>query len=345
MKVTIPSKLWTDQIGTAICLPFSSYEVKIFPTLLQFNDVDSNKSHEIVLGLKGPLLAYYLELNIERSEINCRMQLKDGFVSFTILAKDQAIFFKLERHFEESIKVNGKPLNVKKEVELFKAETFEKERIEKLFLGELKTKSILELIQKDELESTLPSLFQLGQQVKPLVSPVREENFLLLDTLKTLKREKKECEQGWALFFKMAITGIFSPRAKDQSFQGIYPSYKGQLQSSAILYEAYLILRSYFFIEEEGHLTFLPHLFSYLHQGKLFQLQTEVGVVSFEWSRGEIRTVEFEANQTTALTFTFPKGLKTCRLLSKNHSSTMKGKTFTFDATQGSRYRFDNFKR
>lgn len=135
--------------------------------------------------------------------------------------------------------------------------------LERLSLGSHKAQDWDLVTRRMDLKEILPLVFALGQKV-----PFR--SFEEMPSPSNL--------QAVESFYRSHFEGMLIP--KEETFLSL----------------AFQVIRSLFFKEEESNFSLLQHCL--FPEGRMVNIQTKIGVLSFEWSKHRLRRAVFEAKET-----------------------------------------------
>ena len=130
IKIAARLKLFCHLPGTTCVIPKTALQVQVFPTLLRFTDLLTEKTWDEKVEWKGPVEGFTVELDLEKGSVEVFGKTAAGF---------------------RRIKIKEQP--------------FKPEKLERLSLGK-HTKLDWELVcRRMDMEEMAPVLFQLGQLV------------------------------------------------------------------------------------------------------------------------------------------------------------------------------------
>lgn len=164
---------------------------------------------------------------------------------------------------------------------------------EKLSLGITKKQEWERIKERRDLREIFPLWLKMAS-----FSPVAKKKF---------PGELKDLEKLFLSYF----SGIFVPRAVDTDHQNLLP----QLNEIplSLLSEGAGFIRSLFFQEKEGTLSFLPSLPSTFLCGRFTSLSFSLGKLSIEWSKKNLRRVMMQIERDGELILLL-QNAKTCRV-------------------------------
>jgi len=317
MKITISQKLrpFSHRPGVACLIPGTCLSVEAFPTLLRF------AGFEYPIDVKGPIKNFTLIQDLER---NCVFISGDG--------KDRSYRFRLQAFNGGFELFSQKPKE--KKIFAFSLSFFLPLTWEKLSLGSHKSQDWDLVMRRSDLKEILPVIFGLGQKI-PLMN--KQPSGSILSLLNEAQLQD---------FCSVAFSDILVPREKDEQHLGLVPSdEKFEGRPFILLQEAFLLIRSLFFRQNERRLEFLPStLFA---SGRLINLQVPgVGEIDMEWASYRLRRVVIRANCSGELLFTFPQDVSCFRFTvskSLKHKKHLVGDPFL--VKMGYTYFLDRFQK
>lgn len=295
--------------GVSMVLPGTHDTVRLYPTRIELHP-SSGEQKEWDLPLSGPVEKFVATMDLERSEVALMGSCKTGHFRY-FLGPDHTL-----RTCRR--KSDG-------------------QKCERLSFGSHAHFSLERLEKRLDPREIFPLWHRLSLLTPPVATERnREGMFALLEQSLPLSLIE---------LFKAGCTDLFVPRLRDTQFHGIVP--KGDAMGSAfhLIKDGGKKLRAHFFLEEDDKLHLLPaRLFSPC--GKMTDIETSWGTLSFEWSSFKLRRVQLLAKKTGALLFRFPKELKRFRwsLASKRSSSPLSTDT-TVEINSGEIYEGDRFEK
>ena len=104
MKITIAERLhpFSHEIGTKFLLPKSSWAVEVFPTRLNFCDLEGKgDSFYLCFDFSGPIQGFTAELNLELGGLSVFGMTRKGHMCYRLCAKEDGIWLTMEKVPEE----------------------------------------------------------------------------------------------------------------------------------------------------------------------------------------------------------------------------------------------------
>lgn len=277
--------------GTCCLIPFSQWQVEVFPSLLKFKNLVSGAFQEMPIHFIGPLLDFTVELDLEGGCIRVFGHTQAGYRRYQIFMKKEGICL----HFDKE----------KREV-VIPAEFVEIEASqERLSLGREKQLDWELVKRRKDMREILPLLFRLGQIVP------RMERMSMPPPA-----SKLEIEDYFLKLFLVGFKGMLMPSLIDIEHQGISLSLHTFFHSPfQLVHETKNQIRALFFQEEENSFSFLPLLAPSFHEGRMMDIKTSQGdTISFEWSKKLLRQVVIDPGKKRTVELKVQKELKSYRL-------------------------------
>ncbi|HEY4255523.1 MAG TPA: hypothetical protein VGM34_04175 [Chlamydiales bacterium] len=266
--------------GTHCVIPGSDYVVQVFPTLIKVQG-----GGEFLTHLTGPVEEFTVQLDLERDCVFVWGRAKEGYFRLRLEALEEGLVLTVLR---------GSALQLKTKEKLVLAtggSLLSRKPAERLSLGGFKAQDWELIRRRANLAEISPTLFLLGQKI-PRVSAVSIPDL-------------KSC-------FLSSFSSLFFPHLIDPFHQGIATAEASD--PLEILPACYQKIRS-FLIDEMRILPALPHDW---HAGRALRLETAVGSIDLEWTKGMIRRMAFRPTTEKPVEFTFPKQVRSFRTTVKD---------------------------
>ncbi len=303
MKITIAERLrpFSHSLGSLFPIPGTPWRVQIYPTRLIFSE-EGGKTLFFDLEVKGPVKGFTAELDLERG----RIRVWGEGMRYALFAEEQGIWIDWE-------KGGGKRALLVPCSEGYVPPSC----LDRLSLGMHKAQEWEKIKGRLDLKELFPLWLRIAQSSPQERGEGVGGMWALLDTCRqaVVERRKVEIVSLFRTFFQAAFEGVFVPRAEDTEFQGIVEqgSFKGSVL--ALLTESAEIVRSLFFVEDEGVLLLLPCVPPEFHCGRWLGGGTRSGIrLSMEWTKKCLRQVSLSSETAQAVTLKLPKGLVSCRV-------------------------------
>lgn len=323
MHIKIAERLhpFSHQSGTFCLIPYTTWEVQVFPTRLYFRNLQTSKDFDLRLSLKGPVKNFTVEEDLEQGFIRIFGESLEGYIEY-LIEKDKIHFKKLPL---TGILCGTKTVHKGMSYELplqIAALTDSKER---LSLGMHRSQD-WDMVKR---RADLKEIFPIWLRLAALIPEEKITQLPDVGTLTLLNACQKAIDQGeknhlvplFTQLFQVAFQGILSPRLSDELFLGIVPDAKipPQLSPLVILHLGAKLIRSLFFKEEGEMISFLPTLPPEFHSGR-FILGDEI---SIEWSKKLIKKIIWKSKDDREVLLKLQSPIQSFRL---RHSLKDRGK-------------------
>ncbi len=331
MKITIAERFhpFSHENGTVFLLPNSSFSVRIFPTRLEFIDLEG-KMESFFLGFDcvGPFTDFTAELDLEQGLLRVFGMTKKGYMRYLIFAKNDGIWLTLEKIPEEKLLCRRSfppsQLTLAKEESLlislpFKNETLTKNQ-ERLSLGMHKAQDWALIRRRLDFKEIFPLWLALSRWTPLRHAMSTQGNYLLIEEcLQRIEHgEKQKVLESFKSLFLAAFDGVLVPRLFDTEHQGILPEV--MLQNPlpaplALITKGASLIRSLFVHGEDNFIAILPCLPPEFHSGRMIGVQALKGVIlDFEWSKKCLRRLQISSIHGMNIVLKLPKGIRSCRV-------------------------------
>ncbi len=304
----------TEEFGQSFLLANSDCEVKIFPALIQFFQIDRPNRVDLQLDIKGPIQKFLVEYDLEKSRLTVSLQTDDGFLKYQLKAENYRIYFYLDRVYSKGLKINQEIVSLRELREVFEIETIANSNPARLTLGSMKNKDAFMIVKNKEIETLLPWFFFLAQKIPSTVVAHFSEYIAKMIV------DKRNLDKFFRMIFSSVLDGFFVPRSFDFTHQGLPEIFDSTYSNLSKIKALVQFFQNILIDVQNGTLSFLPHLPKSWHQGKLEDFKISNLNVSFSWSCGQIKKVEILSKIDQNLTLIFPKNIKSFRLKDGNRS-------------------------
>lgn len=332
MKITIAERIhpFSHQLGTKFLLPKSSLTVQVFPTRLQFADLENPSIAFFVdLTFAGPIKEFNSELDLEHGLLRVFGKTRDGYMRYLVQAGIDGVLLTMEkipngivecRHSLSPITFSlskEEPLLIPLSLADCKGATGD----ERLSLGLHKAQEWESICSRLDFKEIFPLWHRLCAWMPTLRRSSHEGNYQLLEECrrKIENREKEHVLEAFEHFFLSSFEGVLTPRLFDTQYQGILQAFAKQNTSIALLpllTEGGSLIRSMFFQENQNELAILPCLPAQFHCGRMTGVKTSQGsVIDFEWTKKNLRRLRLLSSASGGKAcLKLPKGIASCRL-------------------------------
>lgn len=312
----------TKRFGLNFLIKNSNVEVKIFPALLTFQQLDSKETVSFAIDIKGPVKKFLIEYPLDKEYIRVSMATSEGFLAYRLQAENQQITFFLEKSFNKKVPLNQQIIEEKEKIKILSCSTKICRNQSMLFLGSMKKKDSASVLEEGDLKTILPWFFYLAQSVPDvnhqlIIDKDYQDKFL----------DKRNCKCALELLFKSVFEGFFCPRSEDFSYQGVkYLFNKDESNQKKLIVFKELLLNIFISILDQK-IIFLPSLPKMFHQGEVINLPISDAILSFSWSCGKLQRVKIHSFKIQTMHLVFPKEIKNFKILNgeniniKNHET------------------------
>lgn len=354
MRITIAERLrpYSHTPGVWVPLPRSSLEVQVFPAFIRIRDLSEAYPRdlgEVSVAILGPVDQFTVVLDLERGLIRVWGKSLGGFFRYRLSAVSSArsISIVIEKSPSEGLHFSESSL-----IFLIKESSdIELQEKERLSLGNHKAQDWDAVCRRLNPIEFFPVWYRLGRLV-PEVSFQPDLGMSLL-----LKKCEHAIQAGapehilshFRTLFRVAFTGIMSPRLTDEYHHGIpIPKPDSSVKNSPLflLKKGSELIRRLFLDVSGNNVHFLPAIPPEFHCGRFLQVTCgSLGEVDIEWTKKNMRQLIFRAASDETLIFHFPYGIKKFRL---RHGDKDRGEYLScggeLKVCQGNHYFFDNFQ-
>lgn len=310
--------------GTCFLLPLTSWKVNVYPTRLQFFDLNGQAPDFFLdFPFKGPVKEFTAQLDLEQFRLNVWGRTKEGWMRYALFVHQGKTLLCFEKMPGNTCVISHSSGFYHS---LYKEEPFEigaasmqTPCLERLSLGLSKSLEWEKVKQRCNLKELFPLWLRLGQQL-PKMEGSSEGIFALLEECanKVMAKDKVQLEEVFTTFFLASFEGVFVPRLEDTDFQGIIEKKALATQDKKALFllqKSAEIIRSLFFKEEEGKIALLPCLLPSFACGRMKGMTTSSqAVLDIEWTKHFLRNVSLRSLSQQTLLLQLPKGVVSCRI-------------------------------
>jgi hypothetical protein len=327
MNIAIAERLrpFSHAAGTLFLIPGTSWAARVFPTRLEFSDLEGREeSFFLLFDFEGPIKEFTAELDLEQSRLCVFGKTRKGFMRYELCAKQGGIELTIERAPLEKVGVNHSLLSsfflskgeskqvcrTSQQGELLKGE--------RLSLGMHKAQDWDLMCRRLDCKEIFPHWFCLSGLSSASCS--LSDFYLLEECRKKIEqRDKEQILEAFEHLFLAAFGGLLVPRFFDSDHQGLAPCQTTSVQGISpmpLMVESGKLIRSLFIQEGEGVVSLLPCLPTQFHCGRLVGVKTSSHVqFDIEWSKKTLRRVVVVPGATQVLQLQLPKGVRSCRVV------------------------------
>ncbi len=345
MKIAIAQKNrpFSHQLGTWFLLPKTSWSVQVFPTRLNFANLEeTQETFRVDFPWRGPLKEFTAQLDLESASLSVFGMTQEGYMRYCLEARGEGLWLDLDKAPGKKVALSGsnfkeKRLSNKESmllVSCFVCDSLNKER---LSLGSHKAQEWSRMKERFDFKELFPLWLQLSALVPK--TPHRP-----IESLKEHKRV--ELLKAFTSFFLSTFKGVFVPRLCDEEHQGL-PQEKTTIPLLSLLTESGRAIRSLFY-QETDELILLPCLPPEFSCGRMVSIQTHAShLLHFEWTKKALRRVVLTPATDGEVHLRLPKGITACRLQTKGRVRSKlevsKEGRLTLPLEQGSTLQLDRF--
>lgn len=311
----------------AVLIPGSSTLFTCYPCRLEgFNLFQMKPLFCLEFKINNFFLDFTSEVDFEKKVLRLFGRPEAGFIEIKVFKKDQGIYLKLERCFQDRLELilDGKALilNVKETLKIAEENFAIFDSNERVDFGVSKKQDLLSIEQSKCLKQYLPYIFSLGTKLKlqdPLTS-VYPLNFIKTWPLLNQNELKKALEKVLFGFFS---TG-FIPTFDDVYHQGLACDQNAKISPLYLLSKIAFWFKDGVIKHSGSTLEFFSQIPTELVAGKACDLCFDFGKVHIEWTKGFLRQIILVIEKDVGLDLVFPKNVKSYRMKKnkKIHPST-----------------------
>jgi hypothetical protein len=349
MRITIAERLrpFSHQPGTCFILPGSNLSFQIFPSFIRVHDLSGQKLqsvYEIQLDIQGPVKDFTIQQDLEKAHINVWGHSQAGY-----------FFYKLSAIQDEPSRFLA---TIEKKIPSF--QVWPQEQVNKtsfvasyttrLSMGMHKAQNLMHLRNRSDMAEIFPLWLRLGA-----LTPVNRSSIEPEGTLALLSACEEAIFQGKRLEIVPSFRNVFlagfslglCPRLQDEEHQGFcLPELVSNVSPLSLLTEGARLIKSLFIQTSALGISILPVLPPEFHAGRLINMETDFGLIHFEWSKKAIRRLILEAKVSQDVQLIFQKDISRFRLRSNSQDRghvMLVGKNIALE--NGHTYFLDRFER
>ncbi len=323
MKLTIAQRLhpFSHQNGTKFLLPQTSFCVQVYPTRLEFTDLEGREApFFIALDFTGPIVDFTAELDLEQGVLRIFGTTQKGYMRYFLFARKDGIQLKLEKAPGEQVMchLSSSPAAfclTKGEsllIPMLLRDADGKKREERLSLGMHKAQNWELVRRRSDFKEIFPVWLALGRWVP--ATEAEGNYFLLEECRKNIEtKNKAELLGSFQKLFLAAFDGVLVPRLVDKEHQGIVQQTQLDLPPLPLLTRGASLIRSLFVQEIAGKIAILPCLPAEFHCGRMTGVQIGDLSLDFEWSKKSLRSLRIVSPLDAEMCLSL-KTIRSCRL-------------------------------
>ncbi len=302
MRIDIALKLhpFSHRAGIRCLIPFTTWEVQVFPAKLFFRNFVNSHTEELALPISGPVKGFTVLLHLEKERIEIFGKGAKGY--FRYFLTGEGISFVKDKHIAlPFLKKESLPSNPLR-----------------LSLGVHKKQDWEFVQRRADLAEIFPFWVRLAQVIPQSPLPKKP-----VGTMTLIEEGKLD------LFFQAGFQGILCPRFNDEHHLGLIHDTEIEASPLGLLHLGATHIRRLFFQEEGDRLIFLPRLPKELHAGRITHILTEQGDrIDMEWSKKALKKVIFCPRSSRSIKLVLQAKLRFFRL---RKSARQKGLTVKRD--------------
>ncbi len=326
MKLTIAERMhpFSHLNGTKFLLPQTSLCIQVFPTRLEFIDLEGD-AFFLTLDFAGPIHDFTAELDLEQGVLRVFGMTQKGHMRYCLFARKDGIQLKLEKAPEEKVVCHlstaTAPFYLTKGesllIPMLLREAGMEKFTERLSLGGNKAQNWDLVRRRCDFTEIFPIWLALSHWIPAKTVETTEGNYSLLEMCrKNIEEKNKEkIVEGFHHLFLAAFEGVLVPRSVDTEHQGILNKEVNRgIPALPLLTKGASLIRSLFVGDTSKKVAILPCLPPQFHSGRMVGVQVENAVLDFEWSKKSLRCLQIVSSSDAEICLILPKGIRSCRL-------------------------------
>ena len=323
MKLTIAERLhpFSHQNGTKFLLPQTSFCIQVYPTRLEFTDLEGRENPFFVtLDFTGPIVDFTAELDLEQGILRIFGTTQKGYMRYLLFARKDGIQLKLEKAPREQVMchLSSSPAAfcvTKGEsllIPMLLRDADGQQSQERLSLGMHKAQNWELVRRRSDFKEIFPVWLALGRWIP---AKEAEGNYSLLEECRKNIETKNKAELlgSFQKLFLASFDGVLVPRLVDTEHQGIVQPMQLDLSPITLLTKGASLIRSLFVQEIAGKIAILPCLPAEFHCGRMTGVQIGSVSLDFEWSKKTLRGLQIVSPQDAEVCLSL-KTIRSCRL-------------------------------
>jgi hypothetical protein len=328
MKIPIAQRLhpFSHAAGTQFLVPRTSLAVQIFPTRLNFSDLEGRlEPFFLTLDFSGPIQGFTAEVDLERGLLSVFGMTQTGYMRYQLCAREGSLLLTMEKTPGE--RVVCRHSRCAEEISFQRGESksvcpslkniVEIVPQERLSLGMHRAQDWDLVRRRLECKEIFPFWLSMANHTPAAENIVEEASLLNACKNKIEQRQRESVLEAFEHLFLAAFEGVLTPRWVDSDYQGIgsqFPTTAPSISSLPLLTQSGQLIRSLFIEESSGEVSLLPCLPPQFHCGRMIRVRTSRGeVLDFEWTKKTLRSVLIHSASGGPLTLKFPKGIRSFR--------------------------------
>lgn len=351
IKIKEKFKIISHDLGSSFLILNTSYFVKIYPGLLHFKDLNSDKTFKIFLKFQGPVKDFTILQNLFNGNIEVSFHSKDGYVAYKILVSEKEVFLNFEKISKEKLEIEFDGIvniSSKDKIKLPITVISNTKPQEYLSFGIYKKPDLYLIKKREDLNEILPFIFLYSQFfLDAQYNCCLRKKCLLKEVDNDFqKNEKQKLYDEFLNVFKVHFFGSFIPRMNDEEFQNILPYSSTDLNPFCVFKKLYYSIKAILLNEKQNELYLLPCLPEEFNHGRATNIKIKKGSLDIEWSKKILKKLVFRPFQDESFKLILQSQIKTFRIRSQKNE---KGKFFkngdVITLQKDKIYLFDKFKK
>ncbi len=335
MDIVISERLrpYTHFSASYVILPKTSFRLKIFPARIEIDDLSCYPEKPLcrisLTFAKVDLLEHFLvQQDLEKACVFISGKMGKEIVNFSISSQEDrkgiTLSFKRVIGTFVSLTCSGKwsdnqtftlnkgecisigEMGASSSIGIESAAFLP--QIDRLSLGNNKQQDFDLIFRRGDFKEIFPLWHRLGQLIPNNWPPTScGTASLLKECEKAIRASAKEhILKHFKRLFVAGFESTLSPSLLDTHYNGFpLPFVETAASPLVLLTEGAKLIRSLFVQEAENTLYILPSLPPEFHAGRLLNVKCELGFLSLEWTKKEIRRIKFYAVKDGLLNFHF----------------------------------------
>lgn len=344
-------KIISHDLGESFLILNTAYFVRIYPGLLFFKDLDSDKDFKIFIKFQGPVKNFTISQNLYNGNIEVNFHAKDGYVSYRIMMAGNEVYLCFDKTAEKKLTVEFDKITqvVAKQRIFLPIERISMLRPpEYLSFGIYKKPDLSQIKKRENLQEILPFIFLYSQfYLDVQYSCCLRKNCLLKRLADEIqKKEKLKLAESFINVFKFHFFGAFVPRMNDDEHQNICDYVDKEISPWCVFINLYSCVKSVFIEEASKKLFLLPCLPALFNHGFFVNIKISSGQIDMRWSKKLLKKAIFKPSKDIELQLILHSMIKTFRVRTDARD---KGKIYNNEDIIGfekdKSYFLDNFKK
>lgn len=299
--------------GHHVWIPKTAKMAVVYPGKIFIDDL------ELKLNLKGPFECFFVQLNLEKGQVDIAGRAQNGVFSFVIKRKKNHLVFHIEdlkAPLEGMVGDKAVIFTKKTDLYLCKLATVIETTDERLSFGVAKKQLAEDIFKRASLHEFLPLWYRMGTFYPFTKStPSIDMAYDLLE-----KRPLDVVMDHLLKIFRCRFFDLICPFSYDKHHQNSDLPTDDPL---ALLTAGQRFIKGLFFKKEQDRLFFLPHLFHKFHAGRITGLVVDDMSISMQWSKKRLKCLHIYTKKAKNIFLEVPN-TKTFRINTKRSKLPLK---------------------